>query len=256
MNKKTIRAKSPSLKANPLTRSARVRLMRSVDFLIAHFEASKNEAPVIPVNQRQSKLLDRHYRRLSDCAMVLNQWHSESAYVNESGLPKAIPKNGKLSISNLALDTLGDVDRAQQTSSDLLEFGLVKRIREKYIPDRRSAVVDRKSPLILAHATSAVTRYINTVAHNVSGQKPNRYERQVAEAQIPSKDLPQFLRFVEQQGQYFIDAIDDWLTSRVTDRSRTTKTIAVGVGAFAFVEPPEEIIPPPASPSTRPRRSR
>jgi hypothetical protein len=253
------KAKQPAqnaLKKDPLTRSARMRLMRSVDFLIAHFESEKDDDRDLRVEPTQSKLLDRQYQRLCDSAAALNRWHADASYLTEAGAPKPISKLGKLSLVSLALEALGDSDRAQQTASDLIEFGMVRKVREKYVPDRRSAVLDRRSPLILAHATSAVTRYIDTVAHNVSGKKPSRYERHVADAQIALKDLPQFLRFVEQQGQYFIDAIDDWLSTRSAAIKPSDETTTVGIGAFAFAEAPRKIKAAQSSASARPRRSR
>ncbi len=247
-------ASNKGFKKDPLTRSARMKLMRSVDLLISNFEpdAPVHQEPV--VDPTHTRLLDRQYQRLSDTAATLNRWHNDSNYLTPTGSPKSVPRVGKVSMTSLALDALGDAVRADQTAADLIEFGLVKKIRDKYAPDKRSAVVGKRSPLILAHATSAVARYIDTVTHNVSGQRPARYERQVADVMIPAKELPQFLRFVEQQGQYFIDAIDDWLSSRMVDSQANGESVSVGVGAFAYAEQPKKTKPPKSSPSTRPRR--
>jgi hypothetical protein len=46
--------------------------------------------------------------------------------------------------------------------------------------------------------------------------------------------LPLFLKFVEDQGQYFIDSVDDWLASKKVAHSARCVSVPVGTGAFAW----------------------
>jgi len=253
----TSKKKRPSRIRNanePLTRSARKKLMQSVDLLIANFESDSPSREVQPVATPQTRELDKNYMRLKSAAQMLNYWHSHGKYLTATGTTMPLPKTGKVSLASLAEDALTEESRATSGSGDLLEFGLVTKSGDKYFPNKRSAVVGKRSPLILAHATSAVTRLIDTVNHNVSGKKPTKYERQVAEVRINTKDVPQFLRFVEQQGQSFIDSIDDWLSTRESTPDSNQGQISVGVGAFAWTEAEKKTKKSKASASTRPRR--
>ena len=71
--------------------------------------------------------------------------------------------------------------------------------------------------------------------HNFSGATPIRYERQVSEVRIKRADLPLFLRFAEEQGQYLIDAVDDWLERRAAPNDGNNDYISVGLGAYSWV---------------------
>jgi hypothetical protein len=123
---------------------------------------------------------------------------------------------------------------------DLIDLGIVVKIPGGFHkPAIRSAVINGPSALILAHATAAILRLVGTVAHNITGEHPSRFERHVDEVRIRTSDLPIFLRFVEDQGQYFIDSVDDWLSRRAIKGRRKKDEITVGIGAFAWADPPK-----------------
>lgn len=254
MSKKKNAPEKPTYDSETLTRSARKRLMRAVDLLISNFEAKSPKEPQPILETARSKQLDKSYERLRNAASTLNHWHTDEEYLTDDGEPKPLPWTGKISLNSLAMDAVGDRTLATKTADDLIEFDLVKKSGEQFIPNKRSAIVGKKSPLILAHATSTASRLMETIAHNVAGKKPSKYERQVAEVRISDRELPQFLRFTEQQGQYFIDSINDWLTARELPNNSKESGIRVGVGAFAWSEKEATVKKRRPAPLTRPRR--
>ncbi len=181
--------------------------------------------------------LNRHYTRLRYAAQALMVWHTDEAYLELDGTPKPLPQRGKTSLTSLSLSVSRSARKSSQLVDDLIKLGFVCKRGAHFIPAMRSAVVGQPSALILAHATAAISRLIGTVTHNVSGATPSRYERHVADIRIRSTDLPVFLRFVEQQGQYLIDSVDDWLSKRELKGPSRVKEVTVGLGAFAWVDP-------------------
>jgi|GEM_PF-1101565 hypothetical protein len=254
MNTRKKIAASANPKYSPLVTAAREQLVQAVESLIDTFKPVKKQVHTKNKKSVDEAAMARDYRRLCDAAATLHRWHSDSKYLTSTGATKKLPRVGNISLENLTYETLGNKERANQAAMDLIEFCMVTESSGQYTPANRSAVIKNNSPLILAHATSAVSRLIKTVTHNVSGKRPSRYERQLAEVEISTQELPQFLRFVEQQGEYFIDAIDDWLAARESNKAPVKKAVRVGVGAFAWAEEEETIKKRKPSPSIGPRR--
>ncbi|HXQ31327.1 MAG TPA: hypothetical protein VN790_05115, partial [Steroidobacteraceae bacterium] len=125
---------------------------------------------------------------------------------------------------------------AMELSSDMIDLEFVDSRPGGFAPSKRSAVIGTTNALALAYAAIAISRMTGTMAHNFSGGTPPRYERQVSDVSIRAEDLPVFLRFVEQQGQYLIDAVDDWLAKREFQGRQGQRSVSVGVGAFAWVD--------------------
>jgi hypothetical protein len=246
--------KKSDFDSKSLTRSARRKLIQAIDELISNFGGKPLTARARLIDSRQSKDLEKSYKRLRNTAIILNHWHSNSEYLKGDGACSALTRTGKHSLQSLAVDALSNAEEAARAVDDLIEFRLVRRSSEKYIPNKRSAVVGQRSPLILSHATTAIARMIETITHNVSGNRPARYERQVSEVRISEKELPQFLRFTEEQGQYLIDSIDDWLSTRELPKTSSEKFVTVGVGAYAWAEQEKNPKKRKRASSTRPRQ--
>lgn len=218
--------------------AARARITQSVDSLLSEFACEFSAPRVAPrTEESNNSSLQESYERLKTAAQALTLWYSEEGFLASDGNPKPLRRTGKFSLTTLATTLAGDHLNAERLVQDLIDFGLVVKEGISYIPAKRSAVVGAPSALILAHATAAIVRLIETVAHNVSRGVPARYERHVADVRIHATDLPVFLRFVEQQGQYLIDAVDDWLSKREIKGSPRANEVTVGIGAFAWVDP-------------------
>lgn len=244
MKKKPASRKKPSADSRRnLERAAlaaRAHIFQSVDALLEVFIGEAAVLKLERFSQESDQVaLHESYERLRTASRLLMLWHSDDQFLMPDGSPKPLRKNGKASLATLA-KALSDPSggRRDQLLADLIDFDLVTRHGAFYLPTKRAAIVGEASALILAHATAAITRLLNTVAHNVSGRTPPRYERHVADVRIHSTDLPVFLRFVEQQGQYLIDSVDDWLSKREIKGPSREKEVTVGIGAYAWIDPP------------------
>jgi len=236
MTQRTIKPINDSARMD-LTALARTHLIGAVDTLLKTF--AEGTAPKSsfgrPGSPEQADLRST-YLRLRNVAEALMLWHSSNDFVNDDGMPKTLSRTGPKSLWTLALRVARKRRAAMKLLSDLIELELVESRPGGLVPSKRSAVIGTSNALALAYATIAVSRMTGTMAYNFSGGSPPRYERQVSDVSIRATDLPVFLRFVEQQGQYLIDAVDDWLAKREFHGSRGKRSVSVGIGAFAWVD--------------------
>jgi hypothetical protein len=234
--KRNARSIGDDLMISQFAQLARTHLRGSVDRLLQGFI---NESGVISKRRRRRAVdesdLVRIYDRLRNVAQALMIWHSSDDYLGPDGAPRPLTRLGSQSLTSLARVVTQRPNAARQIKTDLERLGLIEKGQRGYLPARRSAVVGLPNSLSLVYATSAISRLVGTITHNYSRAAMPRFERQVADVNIRTADLPLFLRFVEQQGQYLIDAVDDWLSTRQTNSTRGGRKVPVGIGAFAWV---------------------
>lgn len=225
----------------PAALAARDQISEAVDTLLSSFVGE------VAIRSAQNGLLGvtegelpEHYNRLREAARAITLWHADEAYLTPHGDPRPLRENGAVSLASLAKRVASSTRTSKQIVRDLVDLGIVVKTPGGFHkPAIRSAVVNGPSALILAHATAAILRLVGTVSHNISGKHPRRFERHVDEVRIRSSDLPVFLRFVEEQGQYLIDSVDDWLSRREIKGRQQAGEVTVGIGAFAWADPPK-----------------
>jgi hypothetical protein len=218
-------------------RLARSHLTGSLDRLLIGFtDESRVGARGTRTRNADENDLLRLYYRLRSAAEALAIWHSSDDFLGPDGAPKPLSRSGPRSLTSLARRVDQRSRTVNQIVTDLERMQLVEKVSSGYIPARRSAVVELPNSVSLAYATKSISRLIDTLTHNYSRPAMPRFERQVAEVSVREVDLPLFLRFVEQQGQYLIDAVDDWLSKRRVASSPRGRSVSVGMGAFAWVD--------------------
>lgn len=213
----------------------RAQLIGSLDQLLRQFGMRDRTGRQSPKRRNlvEQELLSQ-YGRLTNAATALMIWHSSDDFLNADGSPLPLSRSGRRSLKSLAKRVHKDPKSVTQLLRDLNLFALIERRGSQYLPARRSAVTALPNRVSLAYVTRSIWRLIGTMTHNFSGSAQPRFERQVADVRIRIADLQQFLRFVEEQGQYFIDSIDDWLATRKIAISARGISVPVGVGAFAW----------------------
>jgi hypothetical protein len=236
---------------------SRAQLQQAVDRLIVSFVGADILSRTKSAERTTSRAeLASELRRFHNLADALMQWHSNDAFLGVDGLPRPLPWSGKSSLTSLARKIVQEGPKARMLVADLLEHQLVEESAGLYRPTNRSAVLGKANVLNLAYATLAATRLLNTISHNVTTGSPRFYERQVSDVTIRIADLPVFLRFVEQQAQYLIDSVDDWLSRRRISRTTRKDGITVGIGAFAWADAPAAMTTRARSRTSRGTRSR
>ena len=223
----------------PVVELAKCQLLLELEKMLGNFvnkpgaEQSFRLGKRVATNDRNPE-----YIRLRLVADTLMLWHTRTAFLTRAGLPKPLPATGAVSLTTLARTIAPSRAGTAALLQDLLDLKVVKQSGQSYVPAQRSAVLGGANALTLAYATTAISRLIQTISHNVNEGAQPRYERQVSEVRIHAEDLPIFLHYVEQQGQYLIDAVDDWLSKRKAEGAPRNTDVDVGFSAFSWVHTP------------------
>jgi len=195
------------------------------------------------------------YRRLHKMAEALFIWHTSTEFADKEGRPKPLPRAGRQSLTSLAMRVSENRRDASSIVGDLIDMNILLEGEAKFSPRQRSAVLRTDNAVASAYAAVTLSRLIRTMRHNFAKAGPRRFERSVSEVNISESDLPLFHTFVREQGEYFIDAVDDWLAQRTGSQPMQSKAVSVGVGAFSWVEPPARCHRSPRSTRDRSRAS-
>ncbi len=223
---------TPRLSSTRIRLLASKRLKRSTKSLLELF--SEPNPKLKRTEYPDDSEIDKYVNRLKNAAEALNIWHTLDFFLDPDGTPKSLPQSGEISLFSLATHICETDKNRRQLVDDLISLGFVKSHRRSFTPKQRSAVIGTNSALALSYGTTTIAKLVDTMRHNFSGGSPPRLEKQVAEARIREGDLPLFLRFASQQGQAFIDSMDDWLSQNCIKKQTGTKTVSVSAGAFAW----------------------
>jgi hypothetical protein len=169
---------------------------------------------------------------------LLTLWHQDTG---PYGIPLELPfdeKPGKRSFCELVrrsgaldvtpselLDELVRVGAAVQ-----LPNGLIRVLARSYLPSQTD-------PAALEFMSVAFTDLASTLARNLEYEERSKFfERRVWTPHgIAERDVAAFEQMVNEQGQHFLETLDDWLTSRETEaRKSHDEVVRVGVATYMF----------------------
>ncbi len=73
-----------------------------------------------------------------------------------------------------------------------------------------------------------------TVAYNLhrKSDQPTRFERRATSTRMPVEAVPLFREFLEQEGQAFLERVDEWLIEHELDDNDPHEGIRLGLGAY------------------------
>jgi hypothetical protein len=177
---------------------------------------------------------------VSKGCLVLAAWHLEPEFLDKRGKPRLLPVRG----DDLSFDSLvrrcggGDVP----TTTLLKELKTVGAVRETadgrlqalsriYVPHEIDEHLIRLWGTVLA---DVATTYVHNMTRNA--KKPPRFERQAVNDRVAASAVPEFRKFLESEGQAFLERLDAWLTEHEVEQRRNKKnkeeTIRLGVGMY------------------------
>jgi len=175
---------------------------------------------------------------------ILTIWHQDTG---PYGIPLELPfddKPGKRSFCELVrrsgaedvppadlLDELVRVGAAAQ-----LPNGLIRVLARSYLPSQTD-------PAALEFMSVAFTDLASTLARNLEYEDRSKFfERRVWTPHgIATQDVGVFEEMVNDQGQHFLETLDDWLTAREAEaRTRDVEVVRVGVATYLFQREQEQ----------------
>jgi len=172
---------------------------------------------------------------------ILTCWHQEQDFTGPYGFPLELPFDaapGRRSFIELVRRAGGSEiepselldELARVGAVALLPNGLVRVLARSYVPSQ-------SDPAVLEFMSVAFTDLAGTLARNLAPVGlPKLFERRVWTPHgIGARHVPEFEEIVSQQGQQFLENLDDWLTTREAESVKSDEEITrIGVAMYMF----------------------
>jgi hypothetical protein len=169
-------------------------------------------------------------------AAAIQRWYIERRLTTSDGNPKPLRLLGPAPSVESLLRRDKSATPARSIAAELLKL---KRTRNgEYLPTGRHIIIHRHHPFTYEQPARTMVRLLRTVGQNasVTSSKEVLIERCARVKQLPQKKLQEFRDFTNQQGEVFIDSVNDWLESHNTldTAKRRLNTTEAGIHVFAF----------------------
>jgi len=173
-----------------------------------------------------------------DCMEVMCRWRRDRRFLDEKGLPRALPENGSGATFQSLCDVAASMSDAVSVRATLEEFGAIEQGADGLIrPLTPTFLLGNGGSDVAADGLlKQLAAFLRVVDHNTSrdGETLPRFER-ICTVGIASELLPVFERTVRERGQEFIDGLDEWLERHRGISSSSETYVEVGAGAY-FVD--------------------
>lgn len=175
----------------------------------------------------------------SKASQILSAWHLEPRFQDAKGRPARLRLEGPGATFEELLKHCGAGDvRPTTVLKELVSAGVVRRGKDgrlqalgrNYIPQATDEQLLRLWGTVLADVA-------NVYVHNMSRPQraPTRFERAAKNYRIPVEAEAAFRKFLEREGQEFLERVDEWLTEhelRDGEPESDTQITRMGAGVY------------------------
>jgi len=171
-------------------------------------------------------------------SQVLATWHLDPEFQDADGKPKPLPLKGANGTFEALLARCGTGDvRPSTLLKELRSAGAVRQtadgklevLKREYVPHTMAKVLIRLWGTVLADVGT-------TYVHNLTRgpKKQARFERAAVNDRVLASSLPEFEKFLNQEGQAFLERLDAWLTAHQStgEDNDAQETIRLGAGVY------------------------
>lgn len=177
-------------------------------------------------------------------SLVLSTWHLDPEFLDAEGQPRALPLDGEGASFAALLRRCGAGDvRASTLLKELRESGALREtpdgrvvaLMRDYIPRSMDAGLVRLWGTVISDVAT-------TCLHNLTrrAKEPARFERAALNARVPREALPEFRKFLEAEGQAFLERVDAWLVThqaQADEQATGTELVRLGAGVYHIQDP-------------------
>jgi hypothetical protein len=175
----------------------------------------------------------------SKASQILSAWHLEPRFQDKKGRPARLRIEGPGATFEALLEHCGAGDvRSSTVLKELVNAGVVRQgkdgrlqaLARNYIPQAVDEQIVRLWGTVLADVASV---YV----HNMSRgpRAPTRFERAAKNGRIPVAAEAAFRKFLEREGQAFLERVDAWLTEHeVAEGQHSSDTPITRMGAGLY----------------------
>lgn len=172
-------------------------------------------------------------------ATAIQHWYRDKTLIDANGDPIALKLLGPAPSVQWLIKRERVAPDSKRFAQDLVKLKVLRSSSNgRFLPAGRHLIVRNHHPFLAEHHAQSVIRLLNTARSNVAAASPGDFlfERCADVPRLPHSKLQAFRDFTNQQGEAFIDTINDWLEANnlpraVGNRSRAKEA---GVHVFAF----------------------
>jgi hypothetical protein len=175
---------------------------------------------------------------VTKASLVLSAWHQDPEFLESNGSPKSLPVEGEGATFAELLRRCGAGDvRPSTLLKELREAGAVRAsadgrleaLKRNYIPQPMDANLIRLWGTVLA---DVATTYLHNLTRRST--KPARFERAAVNDRVLARAVPEFQKFLEHEGQAFLERVDAWLTEHEARAGTKHDAESVRLGAGLY----------------------
>jgi hypothetical protein len=173
--------------------------------------------------------------RMNHATRVLTGWYTDDEFLDQDGSPRALGAKGEVrSFDALCKRYASDVP-ATTMLKELKHVGAVVEGSDGQLIVQSRYYMPRQMDEELVLSSGSVMQDLgNTVAHNLyrDDKVAARFERRAHNTCMPESAKPRFQAFLEDEGQAFLERVDQWLSANEIEEDSTEKGIRLGLGAY------------------------
>jgi hypothetical protein len=168
-------------------------------------------------------------------SLLLSAWHLDPEFLDADGRPSPLPPEGATKSFEALVRRCGGGDVPSSTLLKELRLagavrkrpdGMLEPLLRNYIPHAMDEQLIRLWGSVLA---DVATTYVHNLTR--TGKTPARFERAAINDRIAAAALPEFRKYLEREGQAFLERADAWLTAHQA-QDGDTDVIRLGVGTY------------------------
>jgi Family of unknown function (DUF6502) len=174
---------------------------------------------------------------------VLFGWYHDPDFLDEQGVPKSLPMEGKHSFRALVRRYSGDIP-TRAMLDELKSSGAIARTRSGYVRVRKQSLartgIEARDISVIGEK---VASYLATLVQNAASTEKAFFEATAFSTTLDNAHLPILRRDIELQGRSFVASIEDQLrlSAARTKKGRASPVARgrVGVTVFVFEDRPK-----------------
>ncbi len=176
---------------------------------------------------------------VTKASLVLSAWHQDPEFLDARGKPARLPVEGEGVSFNALLRKCGAGDvRASTLLKELLGAQAIRETPDGRLePLKRSYIPQTMDQQLISLWGKRVTDVAKTYVHNLTRaiNASARFERAAVNDRIDASALPEFHKFLEREGEAFLERVDAWLTeheARAGAQDNPRGVVRLGVGLY------------------------
>jgi len=173
--------------------------------------------------------------KTTDTTRVLSGWHQDREFSDAGGQALPIPVDGERgSFAALCRRYAGDISSRTLLKELKRVNAVVESEAGELTAQSRYYMPTPFDPQWLMNAGSAFADLGDNINYNLgtNADKPTRFLGRATDTMIDASAIPEFREFIEENGQPFLELVDDWLTKHRQSEAVTAQPVRLGLGMF------------------------